>query len=243
MKVFNFKSALAMLTFSAMSLFFQAPTQAQVNKQLLSDVIKSCHRDMNAEYFEKMGFENGQALYRTNKQQILYTRSECVKYRYKHLSLIEQTTWLPYSGEIISGYSASVAISSVLSASTPRSGEQILSCFADQNPNSQDCIFFSREVISRIGGSGYAVMLPYICPKCFVAVNDASNFEINRGAINWFLSLDKPKRREIASMLTSQTIRNDLENKESNAENTYREALRKLEQDDKEQRRRNLLGQ
>ena len=59
MKVFNFKSALAMLTFSAMALFFQAPTQAQVNKQLLSDVIKSCHRDMNAEYFKKMGFGRG----------------------------------------------------------------------------------------------------------------------------------------------------------------------------------------
>ena len=86
-------------------------------------------------------------------------------------------------------------------------------------------------------------MFPYICPKCLVAVNDASSFEINRGAINWFLSLDKPKRREIASMLTSQTIRDDLERKASNAANTYQEALRKLEQDDKEQRRRNLLGQ
>ena len=242
MKVFNFKSALAMLTFSTMSLFFQAPTQAQVNKKVLAEVIKSCHRDMNVEYFTRMGFESGIALYRTNEQNILYTRRECVKYRYKHLSLIEQTTWLPYSGEIISGYSGSVAISSVLSESHPSDGEQILSCFADQNPNSQDCIFFSRDVINRGDGHG-VVMLPYICPKCLVAVSDASNFEINRGAINWFLSLDKPKRREIASMLTSQTIRDDLEKKASNAANTYQEALRKLEQDDKEQRRRNLLGQ
>jgi hypothetical protein len=243
MKIFGFKPALAMLTSSTMSLFFQAPSQAQVKKQLLSDVIKSCHKDMNVEYFTRMGFSSDMALYRTNERNILDSRSSCVYYRYKHLSLIEQTTWLPYSGEIISGYSASVAISSVLSKSHPSSGEQILSCFADQNPNSQDCISsFSSEVISRVSGHGN-VMLPYICPKCLVAVNDASSFEINRGAINWFLSLDKPKRREIASMLTSQTIRDDLERKASNAANTYQEALRKLEQDDKEQRRRNLLSQ
>lgn len=119
MKVFNFKSALVMLTFSTMSLFLQAPTQAQVNKQLLSDVIKSCQRDMSIDYFMRMGI----LVRELNTEPSSQSQKTCIRGRYYYGSVIEQLPWLPDSGEIVPGYSASVAFVA-LSASV-RAGSAI----------------------------------------------------------------------------------------------------------------------
>ena len=78
--------------------------------------------------------------------------------------------------------------------------------------------------------------------KIALGSNDSSSFKVQKGFLNWFLSLDKAKRREIVAAFES-SLDKDLLNKGENAERTYTDALQKIEQDDKEQRRRNLLGQ
>jgi hypothetical protein len=246
MKIFGFKSALAMLTFSAMSLFFQAPTQAQVNKKVLAEVIKSCQRDMNIEYFEKMGMKE-EYLYQSQIGRINPVR-DCIKYRYRHMALVKQLPWLPYAGDTISEYSGSVAISEILFHKTKLGGrayyenpKRILSCLIDQDPKSVDC--YDMWVRSKYSYSKYGVydMVPYICPKCAIALNDSSSIDMIKGILQWFLLLDKPKRRELVSAFES--LDQKLDNEGWEGLQAYDDAVKKIEQDDKEQRRRNLLGQ
>ena len=250
MKVFNFKSALAMLTFSAMSLFFQAPTQAQVNKQLLSDVIKSCQRDMSIDYFMRMGILVG----KLNTEPSSQSQKKCISVRYYYGSVIEQLPWLPDSGEIVPGYSASVALS-FLSRQSRRTEEKILECVTSKDFDGRnECSWIKIKLyynyideqyrkIRQIVDTEADKFLPNVCPKCVVAHDDASRSELNRGFINWFLSLDKSKRRDVVSFLSSNDIRQNLYNKTLMAFQAYQDALTKIEQDEKAQRRRNLLGQ
>lgn len=244
MKVFNFKSALAMLTFSTMSLFFQAPTQAQVNKQLLSDVIKSCQRDMSIDYFKRMGI----LVRKLNTKLSSSTQESCISYRYLYGSVIEQLPWLPDSGGILPSYPASVALSLMLESLATE--ERILECVSSKDfDGGNECSWIDlkprinpqyRELYDTQALSRF---LPYVCPKCVVANDDASRSELNRGFINWFLSLDKSKRRDVVSFLSSGNIQQNLQYKMRMAVRAYEDALKKIEQDDKEQRRRNLLGQ
>lgn len=244
MKVFNFKSALAMLTFSTMSLFFQAPTQAQVNKQLLSDVIKSCQRDMSIDYFKRMGI----LVRELNTKLSSSTQKVCIQYRYYYGSVIEQFPWLPDSGEIVPSYSASVALSLMLESSATE--ERILECVSSKDfDGGNECAWiriklsYDSQYRKLDVNVGQREFLPNVCPKCVVAHDDASRSELNRGFINWFLSLDKSKRRDVVSFLSSGNIQQNLQYKMRMAVRAYEDALKKIEQDDKEQRRRNLLGQ
>jgi hypothetical protein len=262
MKVFNFKSSLAMLTFSTMSLFLQAPTQAQVNKQLLSDVIKSCQRDMSIDYFRRMGIPLSGL-----KEPSWYTepssqaQNHCISLRYYYGSVIEQFPWLPDSGEIVPGYSASVALLASVSININSSDyfyfsstteEKILECVTSKDfDGSKECKW-TQSTGFKISDDYrkfaywnyyYSPFLPYVCPKCVVAHDDASRSEINRGFINWFLSLDKSKRRDVVSLLSSKNIEQNLMSKARMAVQAYQDALTKIEQDEKAQRRRNLLGQ
>jgi hypothetical protein len=249
MKIFNFKSALAMLTFSAMSLFLQAPTQAQVNKQLLSDVIKSCQRDMSIDYFKRMGI----LVRELNTEPSSWRQKNCIWQRYYYVSVIEQLPWLPNSGEIMPGYSASVALSLISgenSANLPTE-EKILECVTSKDfDGGNECswikikLYYDEQYRKIHVGTALDKFLPNVCPKCVVAHDDASRSELNRGFINWFLSLDKSKRRDVVSLVSyGSEMQRNLGNKTRMAGQAYEDALKKIEQDDKEQRRRNLLGQ
>lgn len=255
LKDFGFKSALAMLTFSAMALFFQAPSHAQVNKKLLTDVIKSCHKDMNNDYFESMGIKTRENI---SKEFDFYLRKECIRSRYRHSALIEKMPWLLSSGEIVQGYSASVAIHIILVLGRDSIGsgpgieslsDKVLSCFVSQDPSSDSCrnsLYVLRDQTNYRGQGiwNIDVLLPDICPKCVIAHDDNASVEITRGTIKWFLSLDKTKRREIISLLSSREILvKDLKEQENNAVKLYEGALDKIEQEGKERRRRDLLGQ
>jgi hypothetical protein len=248
MKVFNFKSALVMLTFSTMSLFLQAPTQAQVNKQLLSDVIKSCQRDMSIDYFRRMGILVREEL---NTKPSSQSQKNCIRFRYYYGSVIEQLPWLPDSGEIVPGYSASVALSSIAGSATE---EKILECVTSKDFDGvNECSWIEIKSYYSSGSvqqyrklevsTVLVFFIPNVCPKCVVAHDDASRSELNRGFINWFLSLDKSKRRDVVSLLSSNDIKQNLSNKTRMAVEAYEDALTKIEQDEKAQRRRNLLGQ
>jgi hypothetical protein len=233
------------LTFSVIALLsFQAPSQAQVNKKLLSDVIKSCHRDMNDEYFKKMGTR----IYPSSQTDWI-----CIYRRYYYGSVIEQLPWLSSSGEILPNYLASVAVANI-SFPSQVSENTIIECLTKKTfSRGSECSWIWRMNDIRFDGhtqyKNYSEFylaqefLPYVCPKCVVIHDDSSESELGRGFINWFLSLDKSKRRDVVSFLSSGNIRQDLQNKTGMAMRAYRDALEKIEQDDKEQRRRNLLGQ
>ena len=269
MKIFGFKPALAMLTFSVIALVsFQSPSQAQVNKKLLSDVIKSCNRDMNPEYFEGMGIPRKYYDRGTNYElndlldnSVLGQRRNCILYRYRHMSLIGKMNWLPYSGDILPKYSASVAISQImLKGGADR--ERIIECLSSKDINSENCNWISslrlrygNDSLYREYGFMYIVnylsdtgtgeaFLMYVCPRCVVAHDESSDVEMKRGFINWFLSLDVSKRREIVNALAfGSSLNQEVKNESWRALQAYDDALKKIEQDDKEQRRRNLLGQ
>jgi hypothetical protein len=253
MKVFNFKSALAMLTFSTMSLFLQAPTQAQVNKQLLSDVIKSCQRDMSFEYFKRMGISITWTLEDTSPSS--WTQEQCILTRYYYGSVIEQLPWLPDSGEILPGFSASVALSLISGwdqdFANRATEKKILECVISKDfDGSKECswikikLSYDSQYRKLDVNVGQRKFLPNVCPKCVVTHDDASRSELNRGFINWFLSLDKSKRRDVVSLVSYNSEMNqNLWNKMRMAQQAYEDALKKIEQDKQEQRRRDLLGQ
>ena len=248
MKGFNFKSVLATLTFSVIALLsFQSPSQAQANKKLLSDVIKSCHRDMNDEYFKKMGTR----IYPSSQTD--WFNNECIYRRYYYESVIEQLPWLSSSGEILPNYLASVAVANI-SFPYPVSENTIIECLTKKTfSRGSECSWIWRMNDVRFDGhtqyKDYAEFylanefLPYVCPKCVVIHDDSSESELGRGFINWFLSLDKSKRRDLVSFLSgANSLRRDSFDKAEIALRAYANALKKIEQDDKEQRRRNLLG-
>ena len=248
MKGFNFKSVLATLTFSVIALLsFQSPSQAQANKKLLSDVIKSCHRDMNDEYFKKMGTR----IYPSSETD--WFNNECIYRRYYYGSVIEQLPWLSSSGEILPNYLASVAVANI-SFPYPVSENTIIECLTKKTfSRGSECSWIWRMNDVRFDGhtqyKDYAEFylanefLPYVCPKCVVIHDDSSESELGRGFINWFLSLDKSKRRDLVSFLSgANSLRRDSFDKAEIALRAYANALKKIEQDDKEQRRRNLLG-
>jgi hypothetical protein len=255
MKVFNFKSALVMLTFSTMSLFLQAPTQAQVNKQLLSDVIKSCQRDMSIDYFRRMGI----LVRELNTEPSSQSQKICIRVRYYYGSVIEQLPWLPDSGEIVPGFSASVALSLISGwdqdLANRATEEKILECVISKDfDGSKECSWIRIKLAYTQGydsqyrkldvNEGQRKFLPNVCPKCVVTHDDASRSELNRGFINWFLSLDKSKRRDVVSLVSyNSEMRQNLGIKLRMADEAYEDALTKIEQDEKAQRRRNLLGQ
>ena len=164
MKIFNFKSALAMLTFSTMSLFFQAPTQAQVNKKLLSEVIKSCQRDMNVEYFKKMGILLG-----LRELNIEWAQERCIWQRSFYVSSIEKLPWLPDSGEILPGYLASVAVANVFVYQTVTE-DQIIECVTKKDfDGSNKCYWISGT--RDINNSQYKKNQYWYCGRYFFTVH------------------------------------------------------------------------
>jgi len=267
MKIFGFKSVLAMLTFSVMSLFFQSLTQAQVNKQLLSDVTKSCQRDMSIDYFKRMGL--GSNVRELDTSPSSETQKTCIRDRYIYGSVIKKLPWLPDSGEFLPSYPASVAFTNMIylatffyveSNYTERIEVQtIVECVASKEFYSRNCVWlrvflsnssFDTEKKAEKARFTYlkrtGLSLPIVCPKCVVAHKAAvtSEMVLERGFIKWFLSLDKPKRQDVVSFLTGEDWIFYVLNRESEeAVRAYENALKKIEQDAKEQRRRDLLGQ
>jgi hypothetical protein len=85
--------------------------------------------------------------------------------------------------------------------------------------------------------------LPYVCPSCVVAHNEASGsqIEILTVFIKWFTKLDKHKARELSSILDddnkADNLRNLIKNESELAKNKYRQTRKRVEMQEQERRR------
>jgi|GEM_PF-2569287 len=227
---------------------------AQVDMSLLTEVAKSCQKDAkSAKYYKQMGFDN-------NIIQSLIGSSDffgaCIYARYSYSLVQSKFPWLVSTGNIMSGYPGSVAVSLIVSPYGSRLGDSsLLDCIVSQDPSNDRCrsaigIFYDNKIRNN-GLRGFHEFPPnlaiYMCPSCVVAHDNVSSEKRMIGSfIQWFLKLDKPTRRKVMSILgddqEATTNRSEmiLETRRALAE--YREISRKVAQEEQDRRRREVIG-
>jgi len=244
---FTVKSFVALCTTSLTLLLMSTKSNATVNIKILSQVVKSCQKDVISDvYYQKAGLNFNQL----SKNAVGSILESCIQNRYHYSLVLYQFPWLNSAGEIIPGYPASVVIEKLV---TDQYNIGLVDCFAshDRDPYSNECQRITNEIAGdyKLTDSNmYQSYLIYVCPSCVVAYNDVSGSrkEIFQAFIQWFLRIDKPHRRELISILGDDSkavqLRNLLMNESSEAVQKYREIRAKVEQQEKERRRRELLG-
>jgi hypothetical protein len=237
-------SLVMLVTCSAMFTKSQSAS-AQVDMSLLTEVAKSCQKDAaSSEYFQQMGFKDQQIEFLIGYGESV---NGCIHARYHHSLVQSKFPWLASTGEIISGYPASVAVSRMAqSVNKYVYNSDLLDCIASQNPSDDRCISsIGRRAISdnELPWNGFI----YVCPSCFIAYNDVSSEEKMRGRfIQWFVSLDKPTRRKIMSILRNDdkaaTNRDEMLTAANRAVDKYNEIREKVAREEQVRRRREVIG-
>ena len=253
---FAIKSLLAVLLTSSTLLLTSTISSAQVNMKVLAQVAKSCQEDaLSPEYYLKMGIEPNIPL-----DYLEYKLRRCIHNRYHYLLVLSKFPWISTAAEILPGYPSSVAVATIANSSS----NNILECIISQNPSSQECnssafstiaLEHSLAIADTSNTSMDDLSYPiYVCPSCVTVHNDlvrgSSSHENNQkivdAFIQWFMTLEKPKRRELMSVLGSgneqYAERRNMLNEADVAVNVYLETRTKVEQQQQEQRRQELLG-
>ena len=242
-------------------------TVAQVNMDFLTEVVESCQKDVFSEkYYQQMGlkvmerFENDSSSYLKN----------CIQSRYFYLQLISKLPWLVSTEEIIPGYPGSV-VASRIAHNKQRlynsSDNSMLDCLASGNKDSQECSnsVFGQESLYNLIASNRSVRkfsfdnyhfavsqrgarLGYLCPSCFVAYNNNPSKTKMIGAfIEWFTKLEKSQRKELISILGDEQAqeknRNSMIEEADKAWSEYAAIRKRMAEEEKERRRRELLGE
>ena len=220
-------------------------SDAQVNMKRLAEVTKSCQQDVfSKEYYEQMLLDVDQ--WDNNDLE------KCIYCRYYSSLILDKFPELASTGDILPGYPGYVAVGQLASIFTSPgyTGMQLLECII-ANDTSSDVCSNSRRIS---GGTKYrsngliSSYLPYVCPSCVVAHDEVSGSQeaILKAFIEWFLKLDKPQRREVISILGDEDeaikLRYSLVNESTKAVEEYRKIRATTEQQEQEQRRRELLG-
>jgi hypothetical protein len=252
---FTIKSLIALFVTSSALLLTPMKSDAQVNMKMLAEVAKSCQKDVFSEkYYQQMEYD----AYGIN--QILnydyypdHRLHNCISSRYHYSLLLSQFTWLASEGEIIPGYPGSVAIGELAySWSGVGSNLLLLDCLVTQDASNDVCGFTRGGIAKRYKyiNSQYIATdyLPHVCPSCVVAHDDVSGSSkvILQAFIQWFLKLDKPQRREVISILgddnKARQLRQSLRIESHTAIREYQETRKRVEQQEQERRRQELLG-
>ena len=244
---FAVQSLITLVLTSSALLLTPMRSDAQVNMKLLAQVAESCQKDVPSKsYYQKMLLD----INRINASDI----ETCVQYRYHYSLVLAQFPWLSSKGEIMPGYPGSVVISRLGSwwGNTPQRG--LLDCLIAQDASSDVC-FNTRNDIAigyKIRNPGYGNgdrYLVYVCPSCVVAHDEASGSktEILKAFIQWVFSLEKPERREVISLLGDEdrtiNLRYSLRKKSEAAVQEYQEVRARVQQQERERSRQELLGQ
>ena len=222
-------------------------SNAQVNMKRLAQVADSCQKDVPSEkYYQQMLLNVNQP--NNNDLEV------CIQSRYHYSLILDKFPELASTGEILPGYPGSVAVGQLASTfnNHPEVSTNLLDCIIANNI-SDDVCRTSKENISK-GGKYRSIpdlissYLPYVCPSCVVAHDEVSGSGdvILKAFIEWFLKLDKPQRREVISLLgdedEAKTLRQSLLNESKKAVEEYQETRERIEQQEQERRRRELLG-
>ncbi|WP_373528389.1 hypothetical protein [Nostoc sp.] len=254
---FTLKGLIALFLTSSALFLTPMRSDAQINMKTLAQVAKSCQKDvpsrsyyqpmtlnaylaneMNSEYFKKLGL------------------SGCIYQRYHYSLVLSKFPWLASAGKIMPGYPGSVVVGK-LSEGFPYSYQprNISDCLIAQDTSSNVCenafgwIGLGRKYRDSINMADIDDQyIPYVCPSCVIAHDNlsGSNELILKAFIQWFLKLDKPKRREVISFLGDNykvhQLRISLQDESSAAVREYWNARKRVEQQEQERRRRELLG-
>ncbi|MBD2303111.1 hypothetical protein H6G80_32965 [Nostoc sp. FACHB-87] len=229
---------------------------AQVNIKLLTQTVESCQKDaLSPDYYKQINLNVVQYSYEQNIYQDDDLK-RCIKNRYHYSLVLSKFPWLVSTGEALPGYPGAVIVGK-LANDYPYSSTGLLDCIASQDPSNQDCILtynyiaIGQKVTEWTTSIGFLELsyLAYVCPSCVIAHNDVSGSKekILISFMKWFLTLDKPQRRELLTLLgddnNAYKLREALKDESTAAIEEYEEARARVEQQDREQRRRELLGQ
>ncbi|MEH1939146.1 MAG: hypothetical protein V7L01_02865 [Nostoc sp.] len=255
------KSLITLVVISSVLLLIPMKSDAQVNMNRLIQVAKSCQKEApSIKYYQKMGIGIDINTINYIQNEKIELIRNCINYRYHYSLVVSKFPWLSSSGQIMPGYLGSVAVGSLvfwLQGKTPTS---VLDCISSQNAASQQCSLtknfmgydqelrcFDRCLDSR-SHQVLGLYEVHVCPSCVVAHDEVSGsqLEILQAFIKWFLKLDQAKRREILSILADNSkaynLRLLIKNESGSAVKKYREAVQRVEKQEQERRRRELLG-
>ncbi|MEY2913770.1 MAG: hypothetical protein RLZZ184_3079 [Cyanobacteriota bacterium] len=241
---FTVKGLIALFVTSSALFLTPMRSDAQVNMKSLAEVVDSCQKDVPSEsYYQQMLLNNVQL---SNS-----SLNECIESRYHYSLILDKFPELASTGEILPGYPGSVAVGQLAMMFRSSYPRNLLNCIISNNTSGSVCtesrlISLDREYRS----AGYLISpyLPYVCPSCVVAHDEISGRSevILKTFIEWFIKLDKPQRREIISLLGDEyeaiKLRESLEDESREALRKYWKARERVQQQEQERRRRELLG-
>ncbi|MEH2454548.1 hypothetical protein [Nostoc sp.] len=251
---FTFKSLIVLIVTSSALLLTPMRSDAQVNMNRLAQVAKSCQEDiLSSNYYKRMGFDtNSINSYLKNSYNQEQAIRYCIYSRYHYSLLLTKHPWLDSTGEILPGYPGSVVVASLVNVFGSSDKTSILDCIANQDVSSQECSLTG----SKIGSGGsfintipnwYISCKLNVCPSCVIAPDEVSGSreEILKAFIKWFLTLEKTQRREVISLLgdgdEARELRAVIMGESSAALKKYLEVRQRVEEQEQEQRRQEVL--
>ncbi len=255
MMKFAIKSLITLVVTS--SALFLAPmrSDAQVDINRLAEVAKSCQEDIfSSNYYKRMGFDTNNINYYlknsyNQEQAIRY----CIFFRYHYFLALTKYPWLDSTGEILPGYPASVVAASLANIFGNSDKTSILDCIANQDVSSQECSLtksiLGTGVYFRDSGKDWYISYKVnVCPSCVVAHDEVSGSreKILKAFIKWFFTLEKAQRRELISLLgdgdEARELRLVLIGESNAAVKKYLEVRQRVQEQEQEQRRQEVLG-
>lgn len=244
---------------------------AQVDMSLLTEAASSCQKDVNSsEYYNnKLRLSLKEFEIFSTKYSSAQYRNECIYFRYFYSQILSQFPWLTSAGEMLPRYPGSVAVSelagninhfgrdSIASSylGTATDPYLFLDCLSTLDSESEECAKDRALRTLYYGSPNYpeksnnpSTFKGWVCPSCFVAYNNnPSKRKMLDSFIEWFMSLEPSQRRELMSVLgdnKAQTANRDqMRIESSQAVREYNAIRKKVAQEEKEQRRRNLFGE
>jgi hypothetical protein len=233
---------------------------AQVDMSLLTEVATSCQQDVfSTEYYQQLGLNSEFNLDDYSKGEIDNHLSQCIKSRYFYSLVSYKFPWLASTEEMLPGYPGFAAVSLIADNDygTSYSGEfdsGIIDCLVSQDENSNECSLsynlrglYSGEIdslnkLSNVYNTSYI----YACPSCYVTYNNYPSGKRMIGAfIKWFMGLEPSHRKELVSILgdeqTARINRANMNHEADKAWSEYTEIRKRIAEEEKEQRRRELF--
>ena len=241
---------LSLVILATCSALFAKPqsASAQVDMSLLTKVAKSCQKDTtSSEYYKQMGFDDEKIQSVIGSGESLGT---CIHTRYRHSLLQSKFPWLASTGEIIQGYPGSVVVSLMVNFEWGYGrpyNPLLIDCIVSQDPSNDQCISSIIFYDYKIRNNDLNRQSTYLCPSCVVAHDNVMSAKRMRGSfIQWFLNLDKPTKRKIMSILGDDqeavNNRSEIRRESGRALAKYNEIRQKVEQQEQERRRREVIG-
>jgi hypothetical protein len=245
---FTVKGFIALFVTSSALFLTPMRSDAQVNMKRLAQVADSCQKDLpSKKYYQQMLLNFDQ--WNNNDLEV------CIQSRYHYSLILDKFPELASTGEILPGYPGSVAVGQLaITFIIDYSDKKLLDCIIANDTSSNVCSDSKNNISQgkkyRSNGLNGSISdyLPYVCPSCVVAHDEVSGSRdvILKAFIEWFIKLDKPRRREVISLLGDEDeaiqLRHSLGNESQRAVAEYRETRARVEQQEQERRRRELLG-